>query len=312
MYKSFSASSFSLDFMGKRKFGFLISAILICVSIALFFVKGLNYGIDFTGGILIEMRSSEEVPLASLRQALGKEAFGEVSLQHFGSKNDVMIRIQTHENEAQAEVVSMVKKLIGETLSGEIDYRKIDYVGPTVGQELIESGMWSLLCVIAVIMMYIWVRFEWQYGLGAVLALIHDGILTIGFFAATQFDFGLPAVAAILTIIGYSINDSVVIFDRIRENLRRFKTMNMDELLNRSINNTLSRTILTGLTTLLAALALALFGGDVLRGFSWAIVFGVIVGTYSSIYIGSPVLIHMNLRREQEAEAPGGTVPAEK
>lgn len=292
------------DFMGKRWIGFAVSIALTALSLGLLFTKGLNLGIDFTGGVLMEIRTEAPADLATMRAALDGKGFGEVSLQNFGDPNDVMIRIQVSENDEQAKVIAHVKELLSGAVSGSIDYRKIDYVGPTVGQELIRAGWISVALSFATIMLYVWFRFEWQYGVGAILALLHDSIMMIGFFALTRFEFGLTAIAAILTIVGYSINDSVVIYDRIRENMRKFKKMPMEQLLNLSTNETLSRTILTASTTLLAALALALFGGDVIRGFSFAMVFGVIVGTYSSIYISAPTLIYFKLRQQPDATQP--------
>ncbi len=282
--------------MGTRWYGFIASIALTLLSFGLLFVHGLNLGIDFTGGILMEMHAEKPVDLAPLREHLSGGEFGEVSLQHMGEETDVLIRIQVAKDDEQAKVVAHVKELLGSTIGGAIDYRKIDFVGPTVGDELVTAGIWAVLLSFASIMLYVWFRFEWQYGVGAILALVHDSIMVVGFFAVTQFEFGLTALAAILTIVGYSINDSVVIYDRIRENMRRFKKMDVSGLLNLSINETLSRTVLTATTVLLASLALALFGGEVIRGFSWAIVFGVLVGTYSSIYISAPALIYLNLR----------------
>lgn len=292
------------DFMGKRWWGFIASIALTVLSLGLVFTKGLNLGIDFTGGILMEVQAPAEVNLAPLRDALSGRHFGEVSLQHMGKENEVLIRIQVGENDEQAKVVAEVKELLAAALGTNLDYRKIDYVGPTVGRELVEAGIWAVLLSFAAIMAYMWFRFEWQYGLGGILALLHDSTMIIGFFAVTRFEFGLTAVAAVLTIVGYSINDSVVIYDRIRENMRRFKKMPMVDLLNTSINDTLSRTILTASTTLLAAMALAVFGGPVIEGFAWAMAFGVVVGTYSSVYISAPVLIYLNLRPlPEEAQA---------
>lgn len=292
------------DFMGKRWVGFAVSIALTVLSLGLVFTKGLNLGIDFTGGILMEVQAAEPVDLAPLRTALSHQDFGEVSLQHMGKENEVLIRIQAASGDEQAKVVAKVKDLLAGKIGRNLDYRKIDYVGPTVGRELIEAGIWAVLLSFAAIMCYMWFRFEWQYGLGGILALFHDSTMILGFFAVMQFEFGLTAVAAILTIVGYSINDSVVIYDRIRENMRRFKKMEIAELLNLSINDTLSRTILTASTTLLAAAALALFGGPVIEGFAWAMVFGVVVGTYSSIYISAPALIYLNLRpAEPEPQA---------
>jgi len=288
------------DFMGRRWLGFAFSIALTLISLAVLFERGLNLGIDFTGGILMEIHTEKPVDLAGLRRALNTQGFGEVSLQNIGQdtndSGDIMIRIQVSKDEEQSKVTAKVKAVLAGQIPSTIDYRKIDYVGPTVGEELIQNGVLAVLCSFAAIMTYVWFRFEWQYGIGAILALLHDSIMIVGFFAITRFEFGLTAVAAILTIVGYSINDSVVIYDRIRENMRRFKKMPVFELLNVSINDTLSRTILTASTTLLASLALFLFGGEVIRGFSAAMVFGVIIGTYSSIYISAPTLIYLNIR----------------
>jgi preprotein translocase subunit SecF len=291
------------NFMGKRWWGFTFSIALTALSLGLVASEGLNLGIDFTGGILMEIHAQNPVDLGPLRESLNHQDFGEVSLQNEGAPNDVMIRIQVAKDDEQAKVVAKVKEVIAAAIPGTIDYRKIDFVGPTIGNELIEAGVWAVLLSFAAIMLYLWFRFEWQYGLGGILALFHDSIMVIGFFALTRFEFGLTAVAAILTIVGYSINDSVVIYDRIRENMRKFKKMPVDELLNVSINDTLSRTILTASTTLLASLALFIFGGEVIHGFAAAMVFGVIIGTYSSIYISAPALIYLNIRPAPQPQA---------
>lgn len=292
------------DFMGKRWLGFAFSIFLTLASMGLLFTKGLNLGIDFTGGILMEIHTDKPVDLAVAREALNHQGFGEITLQNMGSEDDVMVRIQVSKDDDQAKITAKVKEILATHVGGQIDYRKIDYVGPTVGQELIQAGVVAVLLSFASIMLYVWFRFEWQYGVGAILALFHDSIMILGFFAVTRFEFGLTAIAAILTIVGYSINDSVVIYDRIRENMRRFKKMPVFDLLNVSINDTLSRTILTASTTLLASLALALFGGEVIEGFSYAMVFGVVIGTYSSIYISAPTLIYLNLRPQTPAAQP--------
>ncbi len=292
------------DFMGKRWLGFIFSIVLTVISLGLVATHGLNLGIDFTGGILMEVHAEKPVDLAPLRDALSHHEFGEVSLQNMGTANDVLIRIQAGKDDEQAKVVARVKELLAAQLGAGIDYRKIDYVGPTVGRELVMAGVWAVLLSFASIMAYVWFRFEWQYGVGAILALIHDSIMIVGFFAVTQFEFGLTAIAAILTIVGYSINDSVVIYDRIRENMRKFKKKDVFDLLNLSINDTLSRTVLTASTVLLASLSLAFWGGKIIEGFSWAIVFGVLIGTYSSIYISAPALIYLNLRPVQPEAQP--------
>lgn len=289
----------NFDFMGKRWIGFAVSLSFTALSIGLVMTKGLNLGIDFTGGVLMEVRTEQVADLGTLRETLNAQGFGEVSLQDFGDIHDLIIRIQTTPGTDQATVVAKVRTLLPEHVQGKIDFRKIDYVGPTVGKELVRDGILAVLLAFAVIMVYVWFRFEWQYGLGAVLALLHDSIMVIGFFAVTRFEFGLTSIAAVLTIVGYSINDSVVIYDRIRENMRKYKKMSVSGLLNLSINETISRTILTASTVLLASLALALVGGEVIHGFSWAMVFGVVVGTYSSIYISAPTLIYLNIRSQE-------------
>lgn len=291
--------------MGKRWIGFALSIFLSVASIGLLFTKGLNLGIDFTGGILMEIHTTQTEDLGKLRESLGHQGFGEISLQNIGDiagGKDIMIRIQVSASDDQAATINKVKSILQQEAPSGVEYRKIDYVGPTVGQELIESGIYALLSAFACIMLYVWFRFEWQYGVGAILALVHDSILIIGFFSITQLEFNLTAIAAILTIVGYSINDSVVIYDRIRENMRRFKKMSIYDMLNISINDTLSRTVLTAATTLLASIALLIFGGEVIRSFSAAMVFGVIIGTYSSIFISAPTLIYLNLRATTESK----------
>lgn len=292
----------NFDFMGKRWIGFILSLLLTLGALGLIATKGLNLGIDFTGGILMEIHTEKEADLGLLRKTLSNGEFGEVSLQNSGSPNDVMIRIQVSNEDNQSQTVEHVKGLLSAAVKDGLTFRKVDYVGPTVGRELMQNGIIATILSFAAIMVYVWFRFEWQYGVGAILALLHDSIMVMGFFALTRFEFGLTAIAAILTIIGYSINDSVVIYDRIRENLRRFRKKEIMELLNLSINETLSRTILTASTTLLASLALFLFGGEVIHGFSGAMVFGVIVGTYSSIYISAPTLLYLNIRSTTETQ----------
>ena len=287
----------SLDFLGKKWGAFILSAVLIVTSFGLLFTKGLNFGIDFTGGIVIEIRTENPVEIGALRQWLNQPELGEVALQTFGSQGDLMIRLQAEEDEtSRLQAIDRVKTILADNLQTAVDYRKVEFVGPQVGSELIRAGALSLLLAFAAILIYIWMRFEWQFGVGAVAALIHDVILTLGLFSLLQLEFNLTSIAAILTIVGYSINDSVVIFDRIRENLRKFKKMQLPELLNNSINDNLARTVMTSGTTTLALVALVWMGGEVIKGFSIAVLFGIVIGTYSSIYIASPLLIFMNLR----------------
>jgi preprotein translocase subunit SecF len=300
MFKFFSAET-RYDFMGKRKLWFAVTLCMLSVAIFQIATKGLNWGIDFTGGVLMELRLEKEADLASLRELLPSKAFGEISLQHFGSQKDVMLRLPIAEGQDQAALIEKVKQTLSKNYP-DIQYRKVDFVGPTVGRELITGGILSLALAMLGILIYVWVRFEWQYGVGGLLALLHDLVFTLGFYAVSGYEFGLPSIAALLTILGYSINDSVVLFDRVREMRCKYKKMPMEELLNKSINLNLGRTVMTSSTVVIAALALVLVGGEVLRSFSAAILFGLIAGTYSSIYISVPVLIYLGLNESKEEE----------
>jgi preprotein translocase subunit SecF len=284
-----------IPFIAWRKVFLAFSAALVLASVALYLVRGLNYGIDFEGGILMEIRTNGPADIGELRTSLNQLGLGDVSIQEFGEADDVLIRIQRQEGgeEAQQAAVETVRGALGD----DVTYRRTESVGPKVGEELKEAGALAVLLSIAGILLYIWFRFEWQFGIAAVVALAHDVISTIGIFAFLQLDFDLATVAAVLTIAGYSINDTVVVFDRIRENLRRFKKMPLAQLLDQSINETLSRTILTSFTTLIALLALFTLGGPVIRDFSFAMIWGVVVGTYSSICVASPLLLYMKLKR---------------
>ena len=281
-----------VPFMRWRKLAMGGSVVGIIASIALFFVLGLNFGIDFKGGILIEIRTEGPANITSMRDTLNDLGLGEVSLQEFGQDTDVLIRVQRQEGSdaAQQDAVEAVRETLSQDF-GVAEYRRIEFVGPQVSEELIEKGVTAVLVALGAMLIYIWLRFEWQFSLGAVIALLHDVILTIGLFSLTQLDFGLPIVAALLTIVGYSMNDTVVIYDRVRENLRKYKKLPLIDLLDKSLNDTLSRTIITSGTTLMALLALYIFGGEVISGFTLAMIWGVIVGTYSSIFVAAPLLI---------------------
>jgi preprotein translocase subunit SecF len=302
----FFPSDTKIDFLGKRKLALGFSIFCILATAYLLPTRGLNFGIDFTGGILIETRFEQVPDLAKMREGLKEKHLGDVSLQSFGDSHNVLIRLgqQAGGEKERIHAVDQVKSTLATDFPGKIDYRKVDYVGPKVGGELIKDGAIALLLTFAGIMCYVWIRFEWQYGVGAILALFHDAVITLGFFSITQLEFNLSCIAAILTIIGYSINDSVVIFDRIRDDIRKYKSMPIAELLNVSINHTLARTILTSSTVLLAVLALVFVGGEVIKSFSLSTFFGIIIGTYSSIYISAPVLIYMNLRRPNAQRVP--------
>lgn len=298
MLSKFLPEKSRFDFIGKRWIGFAFSLFMSLIAIISIADKGLNWGIDFAGGLLLEVRDEQPIDLAKMRGLFGTDTFGEVTLQHMGQAQDVMIRVKVEDDANQAALTNKVQAVLKEGGFENLEYRRVDFVGPTVGQEMIEGGSIAVLLSVLGIMAYVWFRFEWQFSLGGALALLHDGLMVMGFYAFTQFEFGLASIAAVLTILGYSINDSVVIYDRIRENLRKYKKMPVEELLNLSLNETLSRTILTVLTTFLAVLALVIFGGEVIRGFSAAILFGLVVGTYSSVYVSGAILIYLNLRNK--------------
>ena len=283
-----------INFLLIRKLAIWASLILCLGSAILFVFKGLIYGIDFRGGILLEIRTNQKADLSDIRSNLGSLGLGEIELQRFGNDRDVLIRIERQPGGATGQklAVDKVKQILGQT----IDYRRTEFVGPKVSGELVEAGVTAVILALIAMLMYIWFRFEWQFGVGAVAALAHDVILTIGVFSVLGLEFNLSTVAAILTIAGYSINDTVVVYDRVRENLRKYKVRPLEDVLNMSLNDTLSRTLLTSVTTLIALLILYFYGGEVIKGFSFAMIWGVLVGTYSSIYVAAPLLIHMDLR----------------
>jgi len=285
----------NLEFIGKRTIFFAFSVLLILASFSLFVARDLNYGIDFQGGILIEVRVDKAGKLGEMRQQLSNLGLGEISLQEFGAPTDILIRVQKQEGgeKAQQAAIDKVKQALGPG----VEYRRTEFVGPKVSEELFRDGVLAVVLAMLGILIYIWFRFEWQFGLGAIIALTHDVLSTIGIFALTGIEFNLSTVAAILTIAGYSINDTVVVYDRVRENLRKYKTLSLPELLNNSINETLSRTVMTSVTTLLALLSLYILGGEVIRGFSFAMIWGVVIGTYSSICLAVPLLLYLNVNR---------------
>ena len=288
----------SIGFIRHRTIAMVLSSLLVVASVFVFLANGLNFGIDFRGGTLIEASSESAVDLAELRGRLGALDLGEVQIQEFGKETDVLIRIAEKEGATDASNNLSAVEQVREELSSDFDVRRVEIVGPQVSAELIQTGVMAVLAAIASMLIYIWFRFEWQFSVGAVLALVHDVALTIGLFALLQLDFNLSILAAILTIVGYSMNDTVVVYDRVRENLRKYKKMDLAELLNIAINETLSRTVMTSVTTMLALLALYILGGEVIRGFTFAMIWGVIVGTYSSIFIASPLLMLLGVKRD--------------
>lgn len=282
-------------FMDYRKIFIISSLILILSSVLLLSFKGLNLGIDFKGGTLIEI-STKNSDIAELRRILSPN-FNDVSLQEFGNSETIIIRLQNETNVESIETVNQVKNLINDKVS---EFRRSEFVGPTISSELLWKGLQAISFALLAILTYIWLRFDWQFGFGAVVALSHDVLFTLGVLSLFNIDFSLSSIAAILTICGYSLNDSVVIYDRIRENLRKYKKLELSELFNVSINNTLSRTIITSLTTLIALFSLYIFGGEVIKPFAFAMIIGVIVGTYSSIYIAVPTLLIFKFRPQEE------------
>lgn len=291
------------DFIGYRKAGFALTIIGVIATFVSLAVNGLNFGIDFAGGVVMEVRTEQQADVAKMRTLLETEQTQNATLQSAGTDGrDVIIRLKPNGNENQNEVAQAVRAALDGGYGAPIEYLRVDYVGPQVGGELIHGSFIALFAAMGAMALYLWFRFEWQYGLGGILALLHDAILTVGFYSVTQIEFNLTSVAAVLTVIGYSINDSVVIYDRIRENLRKFKVKPVPEVLNLAINETLARTFLTGGTLLMALIGLVTLGGDVLFGFSAAMIFGVIVGTYSSIYVSATILVYLNLRRSELVE----------
>jgi preprotein translocase subunit SecF len=292
----------NFHFMDFRRFSFPISAVLTIIAITLYFVHGLNFGIDFRGGMLLEIQEkSGPADIAKLRTQLGGLGLGDVQLQQFGGPSNVLIRIaeQPGGDAAQQAAIQKVRSSLGEG----IEYRRVEVVGPRVSGELLAFGTVGLMLAIVGILIYLWFRFEWQFALGAMVANVHDIVLTIGFMSVTQIDFDLTSIAALLTILGYSLNDTVVIYDRIRELLRRYKKMPMEDLLNASINSTLSRSIITHVTVTLALLALLLFGGKAIHSFTATMMFGVVlVGTYTSIFIAAPMLIYLGVGATRHGE----------
>ena len=275
----------------------IFSIVLIVLSLSLLIFKGLNYGIDFKGGTLIELRSTDnKINVSSLRDSLSQMNLGDVSVKKFGNDQDYLIKFEI--NDAKNNVIENIKTSLENSYGNNFNFRRVENVGPKVSSELLKSGIIAISLSLAVMLIYIWIRFEWQFSLGAIIALFHDVIVTLGMFSLFSLEINLSIIAAVLTIVGYSMNDTVVIFDRVRENLRKYSDIKIYELTNISINETLSRTLLTSITTLLALLAIYFFGGEILRGFSFAMILGVIFGTYSSIYIANTVLVRLNVTQK--------------
>lgn len=290
------------DFMGKRRLALILSLILIIISIAAMVTRGLNLGIDFTGGTLVEVGYTDSVELEPVRQALDSSGFGDAIVQHFGTAKDVLIRLPVTDKDSDKAALSnrVLESLVS---TGAPEMRRVEFVGPQVGDELRDKGGLAMLYALIGILIYVALRFEWRFSLGSVAALIHDVILVVGFFAITQIEFDLTVLAALLAVIGYSLNDTIVVFDRIRENFRRLRKASSEDVINTSINQTLSRTLMTSITTLLVLIALFVFGGEVIHSFSIALIVGVLVGTYSSIYVASSALLALNVSKEDLMQA---------
>jgi preprotein translocase subunit SecF len=293
-----------IPFVRYQYWAYAFSGALILLTLILLPTKGLNFGIDFQGGLLIEVGMPGPADLAAMRQTLGDLGLGEVALQEFGDPANVLIRVESQPGgeAGQLAAVNKVKTALADRFGNDISYRRVEFVGPKVSSDLLWAGGQATVYAVLAILAYVWFRFEWQFAIGAVVALIHDAVTTLGMFSLFGLEFNLSTIAAILTIIGYSINDTVVIYDRIRENLRRYKEMPLPALIDRSINETLARTLMTSLTTLLALLALVLFGGPVIRDFTIAMIWGVLIGTYSTVYVASPMILHLRLAREGMAQ----------
>lgn len=286
------------DIMGLRRQAMFLSLGLIAISIIALAIRGLNFGIDFTGGYVIEAGFEQPADLPALREKLAESNFGDAIVQYFGTQSEVLVRLAPQEDLSGAKINTEVKQILESSDQGTVDMRRVEYVGPQVGEELREQGGLAVLIALAFIVVYIWLRFEKKFSVGAVAALVHDVIITLGFFAITQLEFDLSVLAAILAVIGYSLNDTIVVFDRIRENFRTIRKKTTEQIMNVSINQTLSRTIITSLTTLLVLMALFILGGETIRSFSIALIIGVVVGTYSSIYVASSSVLGLGLSIE--------------
>ena len=283
------------NFVSKFKLANSISLFLMVASIILVLFKGLNFGIDFKGGTLMELRvASDNVSIGDIRSSFSKLNLGDLNVKEFGKKGDYLIKFEMKEFNDQMNL-KIIKETVTSNLNTEVNFRRIENVGPKVSTELLNSGILAISLALGAMLFYIWIRFEWQFSLGSITAIFHDVLITLGIFSLLSLEVNLSIVAAVLTIVGYSMNDTVVIYDRIRENLSRFSSLNISEISNTSINETLSRTVITSVTTLLALFSIFLLGGSILKGFSFAMIVGVIIGTYSSIFVAAPILKYLNV-----------------
>ena len=287
--------NYKIEFSSKFKYANMFSLTVFVISLVFIIFKGLNFGIDFKGGTLIEIRSEDrKINISDIRSSLQKLDLGDINVKQFGKKGDFLIKVE-QKTENDNNLIPKIKNSLIENINSEISFRRVENVGPKVSSELLEAGIIAISLSLAAMLFYIWIRFEWQFSLGSIIALFHDVIITIGIFSILSLEINLSIIAAVLTIIGYSMNDTVVIYDRIRENLSKFNQRNFNETANVSVNETLSRTIITSLTTLLALVSIFILGGEILRGFSFAMILGVLIGTYSSIFVAAPVLKFLNV-----------------
>ena len=298
----------NINFVSNFKKANIISLIIFILSLIFIIFKGLNYGIDFKGGTLIELRTNKSIDASSIRSSLSSMNLGDINVKNFGKDGDYLIKVE-QKNTNDNNLIPEIKKKLSDNLNTEVNFRRVENVGPKVSSELLESSVIAISLALAAMLFYIWIRFEWQFSIGSIVALLHDVIITLGIFSFLSLEINLSIIAAVLTIVGYSMNDTVVIYDRIRENLFKFSRISISEVSNLSINETLARTIITSVTTLLALVSIYVLGGEILRGFSFAMILGVLIGTYSSIFVAAPVLKYLKvsyktLEKDEEKIVP--------
>ena len=298
----------NINFVSKFRKANIFSLIIFILSIIFIFFKGLNYGIDFKGGTLIELRTDTSINATVIRDSLKSMNLGDINVKKFGKEGDYLIKVE-QKNTNNSNLIPEIKKTLADNLNADVDFRRVENVGPKVSSELLESSIIAISLALAAMLFYIWIRFEWQFSIGSIIALFHDVIITLGIFSVLSLEINLSIIAAVLTIVGYSMNDTVVIYDRIRENLLKYTKISISDISNLSINETLSRTIITSVTTLLALISIYILGGEILRGFSFAMILGVIIGTYSSMFVASPILkffkvSYKTLEKEEEKILP--------
>jgi len=290
-------SGTKIDFMGKRKLAMVFSAVVLVVALGALVIRGLSLGIDFTGGTLIELGYQEDADIPAIRAVLEQGGYGDSSVQQFGTARDVLIRLAQREEGSSSRVSNEVFGLLSNAVDGMVELRRVEFVGPQVGEELTEDGALAVLVALMAILVYVALRFEWRFAVGSVIALVHDVVFTVGLFALLQIEFDLPVLAAVLAVIGYSLNDTIVVYDRVRENFRKMRKGTPTEIINISLNQTLSRTLVTSMTTVLVLLALFFLGGEIIHGFAFALLVGVLIGTYSSIYVASSSVLMLGVSK---------------